>query len=311
MKKIQIIFALFILMCSVAMAQAPQSVPYQAVARNASGNLIANQTVALRFSIHDVTSNGTVVYQETQSATTNALGLFTANIGSGTPVIGTFITISWGSGAKFAQVEIDTANGNNYVDMGTQQLMSVPYALYASTSGSGAGLPQGVNTGDVIMYDQNGNDWVAKTLTVNTTTSNAGGSQPFSIMNPYLALNFCIATQGIFPSRNGENPYLGEIEIFGFNFAPVGWELCDGQILPISQNTALFSLLGTMYGGDGQTTFALPNLQSRLPICIGQGNGLSFYNQGDHSGAETAQLTINQIPSHTHTATSTVIFTAP
>lgn len=306
MKKNLNILALFILMCSAAMAQAPQAVPYQAVARNAAGNLIMNRNVALRFTIHDVTSNGTVVYKETQSAATNNLGLFTANIGQGTPVFGTFAGINWGTGAKYAQVEIDTANGNNYVDMGSQQLMSVPYALYG-----GNGLPGGVNTGDVVMYDASGNNWVAKTITASTTTGYTGGGQAYSIMNPYLAINYSMAVYGIYPSRNDGDPFVGEIQMFGFNFPPYGYVLCDGQLMAISQNTALFSLLGTTYGGDGQQTFGIPNLQSRFPIGMGQGNGLSYYNEGQMGGGETHTLTVNQLPAHNHSATTTIIFTAP
>jgi microcystin-dependent protein len=95
-------------------------------------------------------------------------------------------------------------------------------------------------------------------------------------------------------------PFLGMIAIYGFNFAPRGWAMCNGQILPIAQNTALFSLLGTTYGGNGQTTFALPNLQSRVPIHFGQGPGLSSYDLGQAAGTETVTLTGNQIPAHTH-----------
>ena len=96
------------------------------------------------------------------------------------------------------------------------------------------------------------------------------------------------------------NPFLGEIRLVGFNFAPVGWALCDGQLLPISQNTALFSLLGTQYGGDGKTTFALPDLQSRVPIHAGQGAGLPAYTQGQAGGAPTATLLISNLPPHSH-----------
>jgi len=95
-------------------------------------------------------------------------------------------------------------------------------------------------------------------------------------------------------------PFLGEIRLFGFNFAPEGWALCNGQLLPISQNTALFSLLGTTYGGDGTTTFALPNLQSRVPVHQGQGTGLSSYAQGQAGGTETVTLAAAQMPGHTH-----------
>ncbi|MGH9445428.1 MAG: phage tail protein [Terriglobia bacterium] len=90
-------------------------------------------------------------------------------------------------------------------------------------------------------------------------------------------------------------PFLGEIRVFGFNFAPQGWASCNGQILPIAQNQALFALLGTTYGGDGQRTFALPDLRSRAAMHLG-----SLYPQGQSAGAETVQLTLNQIPSHTH-----------
>ncbi len=88
--------------------------------------------------------------------------------------------------------------------------------------------------------------------------------------------------------------------MFGFNFAPQGWALCNGQILPIDQNQALFALLGTTYGGDGTTTFALPNLQSRVPIHQGQGAGLSSYAEGQAGGTETVTLAVAQMPGHTH-----------
>jgi microcystin-dependent protein len=97
------------------------------------------------------------------------------------------------------------------------------------------------------------------------------------------------------------NPFLGEIRIFGGNFAPVGWALCNGQIMAITQNTALFSLLGTTYGGNGTTTFALPDLRGRVPIHFGQGPGLSNYVEGQQGGAESVTLTIAQMPSHAHT----------
>jgi microcystin-dependent protein len=97
-------------------------------------------------------------------------------------------------------------------------------------------------------------------------------------------------------------PFIGTILTVGFNFAPVGWALCNGQLLSISQNTALFSLLGTTYGGDGVTTFALPNLQGRVPVHQGNGAGLSPYTIGQVGGAEGATLTINNLPSHNHPA---------
>jgi microcystin-dependent protein len=95
-------------------------------------------------------------------------------------------------------------------------------------------------------------------------------------------------------------PFLGEIRMVGFNFAPSGWALCQGQLMPITQNTALFSLLGTMYGGNGQTTFGLPDLRSRSPVGMGQGAGLSSITQGESSGTESVTLTTANMPMHTH-----------
>lgn len=97
--------------------------------------------------------------------------------------------------------------------------------------------------------------------------------------------------------------FIGEIVIVGFTFPPRGWAFCNGQILSISQNTALFSLLGTTYGGNGQTTFALPDLRGRVPIHAGQGPGLSSYTLGQLSGTENTTLLTTQMPAHTHVMT--------
>ncbi len=101
-------------------------------------------------------------------------------------------------------------------------------------------------------------------------------------------------------------PYVGEIRMFGGNFAPAGWALCDGQIISIAENDVLFTLIGTTYGGDGEETFALPNLQSRIPIHAGQGGGISQnYVLGEMGGVESVTLTTQQIPAHTHPAMGT------
>jgi microcystin-dependent protein len=96
------------------------------------------------------------------------------------------------------------------------------------------------------------------------------------------------------------DPFVAEIRMVPFNFAPRGWAFCNGQVLPISQNTALFSLLGTTYGGDGRSTFALPDLQGRSPMHPGQGPGLSLYDLGEQGGTETVTLLQSELPSHSH-----------
>lgn len=97
------------------------------------------------------------------------------------------------------------------------------------------------------------------------------------------------------------DPFVAEIRIFPFNFPPKGWAFCTGKLMPISQNTALFSLLGTTYGGDGRSTFALPELQGNAPMHPGQGPGLSLHDLGEMSGSESVTLLISEIPSHSHT----------
>lgn len=101
-------------------------------------------------------------------------------------------------------------------------------------------------------------------------------------------------------------PYVGEIRMFAGNFAPAGWMFCDGQLLPISENETLFNLIGTTYGGDGQETFALPNLQSRIPIHMGQGPGISQnYQLAEQAGVESVTISVQQNPGHSHSFVAT------
>ena len=133
--KIAKMFIVIIYFWSSATAQVPQGIPYQAIARNGQGQPLSNMNVKVRFSILDSTATGTAVYVESHSTTTSALGLFTANVGMGTASTGTFSSINWGQNYKFLKVELDTtATGNSYIDLGTQQMMSVPYALYAGNA---------------------------------------------------------------------------------------------------------------------------------------------------------------------------------
>ena len=151
---------------------------------------------------------------------------------------------------------------------------------------------------------------VGRTVLGDVVTGNSGGGQPHSNMQPSLAMNYIIALQGTFPSRNsGSDPALGEISIFAGNFAPRGWAKCEGQLLPISQNSALFSLLGTNYGGDGRTTFALPDLRGRTPIGWGQGAGLTSRTIGQKGGSATVSLNSSEIPSHEHSLPGTTSIT--
>jgi microcystin-dependent protein len=140
----------------------------------------------------------------------------------------------------------------------------------------------GTASGDLISWD--GANWVNKQPVVQHFTASADNRQPF------LAINYCIGTQGIFPSRNAAEPFLGEIDLFSFQFAPTGFAQCNGQLMSIAQNVALFALLGTQYGGNGTTNFALPDLRGRVPIHVGS-NGATTYSIGQAGGVETNTLT--------------------
>ncbi len=141
----------------------------------------------------------------------------------------------------------------------------------------GAGVPVAGNPGDIMIWS--GNNWVAR-------PPSQLGPLDKDNMQPFTTVNYVIALQGIYPSRNAAEPFIGEIMLFAGNFAPKGWATCDGQLMAISQNTALFSLLGTTYGGNGQTTFALPDLRGRVPIHTGQGLGLTPRTLGEQGGVE-------------------------
>ena len=156
---------------------------------------------------------------------------------------------------------------------------TTPLAISATNQLS---INAGTAVGDLLTWD--GNNWVNMQPAVQHFTFTVDNRQP------YLVLNYCIAMQGIFPARSDALPYLSQIQLFPFNFAPKGWALCDGQLLAISQNTALFSLLGTNYGGNGTSNFALPNLQGRVSMGYGQGPGLSSYFQGQTGGSESTTI---------------------
>ncbi len=159
---------------------------------------------------------------------------------------------------------------------------------------AGIPFPDNPTTGALLYYK--GDSWVDSNLSV----VNTGSSQAVNNMQPYLTMNYCIALSGIFPSRDAFEAYIGEIMLVGFNFAPRWWALCNGQLLPINQNQALFSLLGTTYGGNGTTNFALPDLRGRSPLHWGSGPGLPTISLGQAGGTETFTITTSQMPAHTH-----------
>lgn len=155
-------------------------------------------------------------------------------------------------------------------------------ARFSSSDGSASPtleiMSEGPPVGSVLAW--NGDAYVA------TPPSVVVGNSDADKMPPYIAMNYIIALQGIFPSRSGDLPFVGEIIMFAGNYAPRGWALCHGQLLPISQYNALFAVLGTQYGGDGRTTFGLPDLRGRAPIGEGSGPGLTPRRIAEKGGSE-------------------------
>lgn len=186
--------------------------------------------------------------------------------------------------AETGMLVTDATTGKLVYWGGSGWLTSTPgNALSAQTplsvSTNNVQLNAGTNVGDLITWD--GANWVNMQPATEHFSFTVDNRQPF------LALNYCIALTGVFPSRSDAEPFVSEIELFAFNFAPVGWAFCNGQLLAISSNTALFSLVGTFYGGNGTSTFGLPDLRGRAPMMFGQGPGLSSFTIGAKGGTES------------------------
>ena len=196
MKKL--LFLLFMLSVNfpsnLLLAQVPESLNYQALARNAAGNALVNSSVAVRFTIYDGSPNGTSVYSERDTATTNQFGLFTTSIGTGNVINGTFAAINWGSGNKFLQVDLDPTGGRNYTGMGTTQILSAPYALYSKHSAvADTVLHLPVSTANdfsmLCIYDEyvSSNITTAPGFIMNWLT---GLTEPLAVVDSDYSLNY-------------------------------------------------------------------------------------------------------------------------
>jgi hypothetical protein len=236
MKKI--LYLIFALSAVIANAQVPQGIPYQAVARNSSGAILANQSIRVRFSIRDSIATGAIVFRETFNPTTTAQGLFNVNVGTGTVVSGTFSSINWGHNAKFMQVEMDPTGGTSYIDMGTQQMMSVPYALYAGSSSNSTGWDITGNTSlspstnFIGTADNNAlrirvnNTWAGELNPINRNSSfgiNSGQATTTGYSN------VAIGNDALFSNINGSNLVaIGDSALYYQNGGN-GWNVAVGS----------------------------------------------------------------------------------
>jgi microcystin-dependent protein len=189
------------------------------------------------------------------------------------------------------------------------EMPSHSHAFNAVTNQATSASPEGnqlarawqakAHTDTVVSFYSNNPGNVKTQLAPNAIGANGAG-QPHNNLQPYLSLNYCIAVQGIVPPRGGapapvREPFCGELSICAFGNAPAGWALCEGQMLPINQYQELYSLLGTIYGGDGQRNFALPDLRGRVPLNFG-----ADFDLGQRGGQETHVLSAGEMPSHSH-----------
>jgi microcystin-dependent protein len=257
---------MFLFVCELN-AQIPQAFNYQAVARDNFGNLITNHAVGLEIYIHQTTSTGTVVYIETFTTITNQFGLFTIAIGTGTPVVGTFGTINWSTGSYWLQVKMDPTGGTTYADMGTSQLLTVPYAMYAANTGvpgvtgatgtTGANGTNGTN-GATGATGNNGIDGI-------TGATGAGPTGPTGPTGSATAepSGVIVMYSGVW---NFDETGLG-------TGALEGWALCNGQ-------------------------HSTPNLTDKFIMAAS-----SFAELGDTGGINSYTLTQAQMPPHNHTIT--------
>jgi len=153
MKKVILFLFVSLAFTNSMSAQVPQGIPYQSIIRNSAGAILSNQPISLRFSIIDSIATGIILYRETISTSTNALGMVTVNIGQGIPVTGTFAAINWGHNYKFIQMEVDINGTSNYTHLGTTQMMSVPFALFSNSSGE---LKQSGSNSNTMLFTSDG-----------------------------------------------------------------------------------------------------------------------------------------------------------
>ena len=239
MKKNSFLLLFAIFSCTIVFAQVPQAVPYQAVARNIAGNLIANQSISVRLSILDGSAAGPVVLQERHTVMTNQFGLFTVNLGQGSLLSGTFPGINWIVNAKYLKVEFDPAGGSSFVNMGTSQLLSVPYAL---VSGSGANLPNGTLLGNTLRW--NGTSWIADNALYNNGLKiGLGTTVPGSGPNPSAKLDI--------RDEDGNNSDINQT-VAGGGFPALLWTKQRGTLAApqaVTKGTFVGGIQGSYFNG--------------------------------------------------------------
>jgi hypothetical protein len=244
--------------CCCIMAQAPPGIPYQAIARNANGTPYTNASLSVRFSLHEQTATGMVSFAESHSLQTNDLGLFSTTIGIGTPITGTFTAINWAQTTKFLQVEINL--GSAWLDLGTQQLMSVPYALFAGSTGDSNPAPallsynRLMNSGVTYESIPLNRDYETWDFTVrhNNSCCSGGANRPLSIEVTFVdANNNTLPNNSYFIYGSNGLQLQGNGSISGTTVWNAGWYSSGRIMWNLPANTIVKLRITAIQGGGG------------------------------------------------------------
>lgn len=276
MKKIIITLLVCVGSIGLTFAQAPATFKYQAVVRDISGNIIATQVVKFRINLLKGNPGGTSSYSEIHTTATNQFGLANLEIGTGSSQVGAIDTIQWGNADYFIKIELDPTGSSGYTTMGTTQLMSVPYALYANKS------QKSLNDNDTSATNE------IQNLSLNGSDLTISGGNTVTLATPTMPAGCMMA--------------------YGGSAAPTGWLLCDGSAVSRTTYATLYAAIGNAYGsGDGSTTFNLPDLRGRFMRGVDGSAGndpdkatRTASNSGGNTGNNVGSLQIDGYKSHNH-----------
>lgn len=319
-KKLVSVLLLIFALHTATFAQVPQAFKYQAVARDNAGSILASAGLNVRISIHDAGPTGTVIYKETHAVTTNQFGLFTLDIGTGTPLLGTFSSINWGAGSKYVQQEVDFGTG--YQNLGTAQLLSVPYALYAENTGAAGSVGATGATGATGVTGPTGTNGL-NGVTGSTGTTGATGSAGTAGQNIYEV--FGTAQLAVSTATTSYTLIPGLTQTISIPAGSIVYVQTNGGVQSTGATSATYSVVdialfvdGTISGSAGQRRISIANTSSLAQLIENWSMGRTYtLAAGNHTfevkavsaaaGSATANVSSASAPQLQGVLTVTII----